>query len=702
MIKVLLVEDNPHDALLMRRMLNGAAAGKCDMTLETCMADATRYLLDHTVDVVILDLGLPDASGLAAVRQMLAAAPLVPVVVLTGRNDDQLATQALRAGAQDFLVKGEIAAGMLLRALRYAIERKSLEEKLFLEQERGQVTLNSIGDAVVCTDNAGLVTFFNLTAEGLTGLTMAEAIGRPIDESLHLTDESGVAISLRPGARDAAPPLGAKFNASAMIRRANGQSVAVDYNGARILGRDGAGIGAVYVLRDMTAPRALAAKMAHLAQHDSLTGLPNRVLLTDRIRRAIAIAPRHARQPGVLFLDLDGFKHVNDSLGHLVGDQLLQSVASRLTACVRGSDTVSRLGGDEFVVLLAEMARPEDAATAAVRMLEAVGEPHLIDEHELHITTSIGISLYPDDGADAGTLIKNADTAMYQAKAQGRKNYRFFEPAMNFRAVERQAIEEGLRRAAERNELSLHFQPKVDLANRSVRSAEALIRWRHPVLGDMPPVKFISVAEDCGLIVPLGRWVLREACAQAKAWIDAGMALDTIAVNVSAMEFQNERFVDEVMETLAVTGLAPERLELELTESVLMKHTKLAAQTLSALRAAGVRLAIDDFGTGYSSLSYLTRFPVDTLKIDQSFIRQISATQPETAIISAVLGIARSLRLRVVAQGVETASELEFLERFGCDEAQGFYFSEPLPAAAFAAWVARHERQDTKHYVSQK
>jgi EAL domain-containing protein (putative c-di-GMP-specific phosphodiesterase class I) len=335
-------------------------------------------------------------------------------------------------------------------------------------------------------------------------------------------------------------------------------------------------------------------------------------------------------------------------------------------------------------------------------MLEAVGEPHLIDEHELHITTSIGISLYPDDGADAGTLIKNADTAMYQAKAQGRKNYRFFEPAMNFRAVERQAIEEGLRRAAERNELSLHFQPKVDLANRSVRSAETLIRWRHPVLGDMPPGKFISVAEDCGLIVPLGRWVLREACAQAKAWIDAGMALDTIAVNVSAMEFQNERFVDEVMETLAVTGLAPERLELELTESVLMKHTKLAAQTLSALRAAGVRLAIDDFGTGYSSLSYLTRFPVDTLKIDQSFIRQISATQPETAIISAVLGIARSLRLRVVAEGVETASELEFLERFGCDEAQGFYFSEPLPAAAFAAWVARHERQDTKHYVSQK
>jgi len=700
MIKVLLVEDNPHDALLMRRMLNGAAAGKCETTLETCMADATRFLRSHRVDVVILDLGLTDVSGLAAVRHMLAAAPLLPVVVLTGRNDDQLATQALRAGAQDFLVKGEIAAAMMLRALRYAIERKTLEERLFLEQERGQVTLNSIGDAVVCTDKAGMVSFFNLAAEEMTGLTMAEAIGRPIDETLRLTDEGGAAISLRPGARDAAPSQGGRLTASAVFCRADGKAIPVDYNGAQITRRDGAGIGAVYVMRDMTAARALVAKMAHLAQHDSLTGLPNRVLLTDRIGHAIAIAPRHNLQPAVLFLDLDGFKHVNDSLGHPVGDKLLQSVAGRLCACVRGSDTVSRLGGDEFVVLLAEIARPEDAATAANRMLEAVSEPHVIGEHELHVTTSIGIGLYPDDGTDPGTLIKNADTAMYQAKAMGRKNYRFFEPAMNFRAVERQTIEEGLRRAAERGELSLHFQPKIEVLSGTVCSAEALIRWRHPVLGDMPPVKFISVAEDCGLIVPVGRWALREACRQAKAWLDEGLNLETMAVNVSAMEFQHERFLDEVMETLAMTGLAPARLELELTESVLMKRTKMAAQTLAALRAAGVRLAIDDFGTGYSSLSYLTRFPVDTLKIDQSFVRRIDAVPPETAIVSAVISMARSLGLRVVAEGVETRSQLEFLERNACDEAQGFYFSEALPASAFAAWVSRFERHGRRRLVS--
>jgi len=697
-IKVLLVEDNPHDALLMRRMLNSAAVGKCDMTLESCMADAMRYLRDHRVDVVILDLGLPDVSGLAAVRQMLAAGPLLPVVVLTGRHDDQLATQALRAGAQDFLVKGELAAAMVLRALRYAIERKTLEERLFVEQERGQVTLNSIGDAVVCTDNAGLVTYFNLAAEDLTGLSMAVAIGRTIDESLRLSDETGKDISLRPELL-AAPGAEGKVTASAVFGRTDGRAVPVEFNGSRILGRGGEVIGAVYVLRDMTAARALAARMAHLAQHDILTGLPNRMLLTDRITHAIAMAPRHNQQPGVLFLDLDGFKHVNDSLGHPVGDKLLQSVASRLVSCVRGSDTVSRLGGDEFVVLLAEIARPEDAATAAARMLEAVNEPYIVDGHELHVTTSIGISLYPADGTDAETMIKNADTAMYQAKAQGRKTYQFFEPTMNFRAVERQVIEEGLRRAAGRDELSLHFQPKVELGSWRVSSAEALIRWRHPVLGDMPPVKFISVAEDCGLIVPLGRWVLREACRQAKAWIDDGVELDTVAVNVSALEFQHERFFEEVLETLAVTGLAPGRLELELTESVLMKRTKTAAQTLAALHAAGVRLAIDDFGTGYSSLSYLTRFPVDTLKIDQSFIRQIFAAPPETSIVTAVLGMARSLNLRVVAEGVETLEELEFLKRNLCDEAQGFYFSEPLPAARFAVWVRAFGQQDSRRMV---
>ncbi len=700
MIKILLVEDNTYDALLMRRMLIGAAVGQCELAHATCLQDAVQYLSEHKVDVVLLDLGLPDVSGLEAVRRMLHAAPLLPVVVLTGRDDDQLAKQALRAGAQDFLAKGELQGALVLRALRHAIERKSLEERLYLEQERGQVTLNSIGDAVICTDNHGTVTFFNMAAEAMTGVTIADAVGRPIDASLRLIDETRASIRLAPGLLTAAFGPAGKAATRAIFCRADGSESPVEYNGASIRGRGGAVIGAVYVVRDVSTARALADKMAYLARHDSLTGLPNRLLLTDRLAQAIAIAPRHEKKPGLLFLDLDGFKHVNDSLGHMVGDKLLQSVSSRLEGCVRESDTVSRLGGDEFVVLLTEILEPDDAALVAARMLEVVSETHFITGHELHVTTSIGIALYPDDGTDAETLIKNADTAMYQAKARGRKSYQFFEASMNHRAVERQKIEEGLRRAVERNEFSLHYQPKLDIAGRRVCSAEALIRWQHPVLGDMPPARFISIAEESGLIVPLGRWVLREACRQTKAWLDDGLTLDTMAVNVSAMEFQNERFLNEVLDTLDETGLEPARLELELTESVLMKRTNASSQTLLALREAGVRLAIDDFGTGFSSLSYLTRFPVHTLKIDQSFIRQINAAVPETMIVTAVLGMARSLSLRVVAEGVETKSELEFLEASLCDEAQGYYFSPALPAEAFSDWVRRFEQQESLRLVS--
>jgi diguanylate cyclase (GGDEF)-like protein/PAS domain S-box-containing protein len=682
MINVLLVEDNPHDALLMQRLFRSAAPGSCAMTHHKSIEHATKHLETEPVDVVLLDLGLPDASGLDGINQILKTAPYIPVVVLTGRNDEQLAAQALRAGAQDFLVKGESESATVLRALHYAIERKALEERLFLEQERAQITLNAIGDAVICIDNSNRITFMNRAAESMTGLTLAACRHHPIGDSLWLSDPNGTGISLEQTSVTGGD-RGTQIAASAILTRQNGSEMPVEYIASHILGRSGAVIGAVYALRDMSATRILSLKLAHMAQHDSLTGLPNRVLLSDRIKHAIAIAPRHLRQPGVLFLDLDGFKHVNDSLGHAIGDKLLQSVAKRLTVCVRNSDTVSRLGGDEFVVLLAEMAHPEDAAIAANRMLEAVSEPHHIDQHELHISTSIGVSLYPHDGTDAETLIKNADTAMYQAKEHGRKTYRFFEPAMNLRAVERQSIEEGLRRAVERNELSLHYQPKIDLATGRISSAEALIRWTNKVRGDTPPVKFISVAEDSGLIVPVGKWVLREACRQAQAWSAAGMGLQSIAVNVSAMEFQNDHFLANVFSTLEETGLAPDMLELELTESVLMKRTGAAAATLKSLRAEGVRLAIDDFGTGYSSLSYLTRFPVDTLKIDQSFIRQITETPAETTIVTAVLSMARSLNLRVVAEGVETAGELAFLQAHHCDEAQGYYFSRPLPAPQF-------------------
>jgi diguanylate cyclase (GGDEF)-like protein/PAS domain S-box-containing protein len=429
--------------------------------------------------------------------------------------------------------------------------------------------------------------------------------------------------------------------------------------------------------------RESEARMTHSAEHDFLTGLPNRMLLNDRVNQAIIQAPRRSKRVAVLFLDLDGFKHINDSLGHPTGDKLLQSIATRLQQCVRGSDTVSRQGGDEFVVLLSEIEHPEDAAITARRMLQAVAEAHSIDQHDLHVTTSIGVSVSPDDGLDAETLIKNADTAMYQAKESGRHGYQFFKPAMNVRAVERQSIEEGLRRALERQEFSLHYQPKVNLQTGQVTGAEALLRWTHPTRGAVSPVQFIPVAEDCGLILPIGKWVLREACLQAKLWADEGLLIGTMAVNISAVQFRGDGFLEGIFATLADTGLNPNFLELELTESVLMKHADSTVAILEALRARGIHLAIDDFGTGYSSLSYLRKFPIDALKIDQSFVRQITTSPQETTIVTAVISMARSLKLCVIAEGVETEAELAFLLAHKCDEAQGYYFSRPLPAEQF-------------------
>jgi diguanylate cyclase (GGDEF)-like protein len=339
--------------------------------------------------------------------------------------------------------------------------------------------------------------------------------------------------------------------------------------------------------------------------------------MNDRITQAIALAQRHMKKVGVLFLDLDGFKHINDSLGHPIGDKVLQSIAESLAGCIRGGDAVSRQGGDEFVVLLSEMEQLEDAAIAARRMLQAVAEPHSADERNLHVTASIGVSVYPDDGLDAETLIKNADTAMYQAKDNGRQSYQFFKPAMNVRAMERQFIEEELRGAIERDELTLHYQPKIDLKTGAITGAEALIRWTHPTRGSVSPGQFIPVAEACGLILPISAWVLRKACLQARTWLDAGLPVTTMAVNISAIEFREENFLQGLFAILSETGMDPKTLELELTESVLMKRAEAAADVLKLLRGKGVRIAIDDFGTGYSSLSYLRKFPVDARTSDK-------------------------------------------------------------------------------------
>ena len=687
---VLLIEDNPGDARLLREMLQEEGLYSSELLHADSMGRAEKILAEHAVDIILLDLGLPDAQGLEAVRRAHAVAPRVPLVVLTGLDDEVLAAQALQEGAQDYLIKGQITSSVgqvetrgLLRALRYAVERKNMEDALFMETERAQVTLNSIGEAVICTDIGGKVTFLNPVAEKLTGWSLQDAAGRPMVDVFQVLDATSRETTPNPMEMAVDQNRVVHLPSNCILIRRDGLEVPIEDCVAPIHDLEGEIAGAVIVFRDVSAARAMTAQIAHTAQHDFLTGLPNRMLLNDRVGQAIAFAQRHEKQVAVLFLDLDGFKHINDSLGHPTGDKLLQSIARRLVECVRGADTVSRQGGDEFVVLLSELEQSEDAAHTARRMLQVVAEAHSIDQHDLHVTTSIGVSVYPDDGLDAETLIKNADTAMYQAKENGRQSYRFFKPAMNVRAVERQSIEESLRRALERNEFALHYQPKIDLRTGAITGAEALLRWTHPTHGLVSPARFIPVAEDCGLILPIGAWVLREACAQARAWVDAGLPVATMAVNVSAMEFRNENFLRNLTAILAETGLDPRSLELELTESVLMRRAESTASILQSVRERGVQVAVDDFGTGYSSLSYLRKFPVDALKIDQSFVRQISDGE-DTTIVTAVIAMARSLKLRVVAEGVETVGELTFLRAHQCDEAQGYYFSRPVPPQQFA------------------
>jgi diguanylate cyclase (GGDEF)-like protein len=426
-----------------------------------------------------------------------------------------------------------------------------------------------------------------------------------------------------------------------------------------------------------------------MAYHDALTGLPNRPLFVDRLIVALAQANRLEQKLAVFFLDLDRFKDINDSLGHSAGDSLLKAVAERVRTCVREGDTVARFGGDEYTLLIPRMERVEDAAKIAEKIIETLKIPFVINGQELFVTTSIGISVFPHDGVDPETLVRNADTAMYRAKEQGRDTYQLYAPAMNARALERLALENMLRRALRQKELTLHYQPLIDLATGSITGVEALVRWRHPELGLLLPAHFVSTAELSGLIIPMGDWVLRTACRQTVAWNKRlGMEL-TVAVNLSARQFLQPDLTSQVRKALQETGLAPELLELEITESNAMQNAENTIRTLRELKAEGVRISMDDFGTGYSSLNYLKRFPIDTLKLDQSFVRDIATDATDAAIASAVIAMAHSLDLRVIAEGVETAEQLAFLRERGCDTIQGFYFSAPFAAEELEPFVNR-------------
>ena len=545
---VLLIEDNPGDARLIREMLAEEPAVPFRLSHADRLARGLEVLARKDTEVVLLDLSLPDSHGLDTFTKVFAHSPKVPIIVLSGNDDQTLALYAVKSGAQDYLVKGKIDRELLLRAMQYSIERKRYQEEL--------------------------------------------------------------------------------------ERQAN---------------------------------------------YDALTGLPNRHLLNDRLKQAVS-SQRHVRSVAVVFIDLDHFKVINDSLGHNYGDDVLRHIAERLQSAVRDGDTVARLGGDEFVLILNDQTREDVIFRTMRRIIGRVSEPMMIGERELNITCSAGISLYPQDGPDVQTLLKNADAAMYRAKSHGRNTFQFYTAEMNELAIERLTMEQSLRRAIERGELLLHYQPRVNLHTGEVDAVEALVRWQHPERGLILPDRFIPLAEETGLIVPIGEWVMRTACKQGQAWRRAGIPPLIVSVNLSARQFWGGGLVRLVSDIVAETGMG-DHLELELTESMVMHDAENVIQTLQGLKAIGVRLSVDDFGTGYSSLSYLKRLPLNALKIDGSFVRDITATGgPDDGILpKAIISLGHSLHLKVIAEGVENDAQHQFLAAHHCDEMQGYFYSRPVP-----------------------
>lgn len=554
-------------------------------------------------------------------------------------------------------------------------ERSRAETALRESEQRFRVLVENAPEAIIVFDlDTDRVVDANSKAEHLFGCPRVRLLNGSLADfdSSQKTDTSILHIR----SHDALNGSPLVFEST--VRHAEGREIICEVSLVELPSHGRRLVRAGYT--DITQRKAAEAQIEFLAYHDALTQLPNRLLAKDHMEMAVSYAERSGNKVGLLFLDLDEFKTVNDSLGHLIGDALLKSIAARLSGCIRPTDTLARLGGDEFLIVLADVHDADIITDVSEHILEQLSQPFDVEGHELSTSFSLGIAVYPDDGRDFETLLMKADTAMYHAKDAGRNTYRYHTEKMNLDAIEHLQIRNSLRKALERNEFVLHYQPQIDLRAMKVTGVEALIRWNHPVFGLVAPMRFIPIAEDSGLIVPIGEWVLAEACRQAVAWQRAGLAPIAIAVNLSAVQFRRGNVEVSVRRALAHSGLDPALLELELTESILIQNTEKVLTNVQALKGLGIKLSVDDFGTGYSSLAYLKRFNVDKLKIDQSFVHDMVDDPNDAAIIGAIIQMAHSLNLRAIAEGVENEATLAALRRSGCDEAQGYYFARPMPA----------------------
>ncbi len=703
--RVLVVDDDPAMCLLASEALEAAGM---EVLVAEDGAEALEIYRGTRPDLVLLDVMMPVMDGFdacAGIRR-LPGGEETPVVMMTGSDDVDSINRAYDVGATDFITK-PVNYLVLTQRVRYMLRAKRTADDL---RESASLLESSQRVAKVghwAWDLTARSVRCSKQLETILGMAPPAQVDGPEDLSClaHPRDRSQVEQAIAAVVRD-----GDGASLEHLLRRGDGSQRIVLHEIQPH--RDGQGrvTRVLGTVQDITERRESEQQVRYLAYYDSVTGLPNRTLFMDQLNHALLTAHRHCRYAAVLFLDLDHFKRINDTLGHSAGDTLLREVATRLRDCIRDSDIVchddtihrdpldrhcvARLGGDEFVIMLSDLRDPTDAGSVAQRICEAISAPFDVDGNDVYSGCSVGVSCYPNDGDNVETLLKHADAAMYHAKSEGRNQYQFYTKAINARVLERVALENSMRKALDEEGFEVHYQPKIDIGTGEVTSVEALLRWYHPELGEVPPSTFIAVAEDTGLIVPLGEWVLNQACRQTARWRASGHEQLQVAVNLSPAQFRSPALRQAVEDALASSGLPASCLELELTESVLMEDVRGSAGILEELTSLGIKVTVDDFGVGYSSLTQLKRFPVSSLKIDRSFVRDMIASSDDAAIVAATIALGHSLRLNVVAEGVEDEEQLEFLRRHQCDESQGFLFSSPVNAEELLSWLDRRKRGD--------
>ncbi len=690
--RILVADDDPRMLDSLRELIapHGHEVGTAGSG-----AEAIAMLERRHFDVLLLDLMMPGVNGLEVMDFVNKKGLDVSVIVVSGDTSVDSAIRSLRRGAHDYLRK-PYAPEVLIRTLENTLKKRMLERenrtiqgKLQQSEKLYRYMVNSSPDIIYMLDQKGRFTFINARIEKLLGYRPAELIGQHYSMLVPSEDmeEAHYAFNERRTGERASRNVEMRLKCRDRARSprhfdTNTLPIELSAMGMYVVPEGSANkhyVGTYGVARDITERKHSEEIIRYQAFHDLLTGLPNRALFKDRLKLAIPQARRRDRLLAVMFLDLDRFKVVNDTLGHVRGDELLQLVATRLTGCMREGDTIARVGGDEFMILIPHLKRREDAAQTARKIIGELDRPFMLQGREVFVSTSIGIALCPDHGDNMDVLIRNADIAMYHIKEQGRDGYEFFDERMKVKFSHFLSLETGIRKALEENRFELRYQPLVDTSRATVVGVEALLRWHHPTRGMLAPAEFIPHAEECGLIVPIGNWVLEQACADLKSWREASAQPLRLAINLSALQLAHDE-VDSITAMLAAHGIPGDALELELTENVIMKDIDNVVKKLNRLSKHGVRIAIDDFGTGYSSLSYLQKLPIHTIKIDRSFVNDMRSDNTQTSIVNAVIAMARGLGMNLIAEGVETSEQLAHLRALGCEVMQGFLFSEPLPA----------------------